>query len=377
MLLETIIFYDTPQVFTALDQFGSTYLCLLVEEGDQQDKYLCTPASHTVLTNLTEGLLDLREVFEHPELTEYFVVQAESGDLSSMAASTIDPGSIPVSWLPDPGFRITPSQRPNIEVIQESLQRNRAVIHCSLNPPEAREDPKISVEHLSQAARLIQRLVRYAYRKALRDVSGITRETIQDPANYELQVFAFSRGSFTLHMQSSAPADLVGYAQIAKAFDIIDSVVNLIDDPESSVERVAQIGGHFATVYKELLAFVADSDTSIEYQWAMPEKKLPTSHRIGTVQAKPVYEAIARRVDIGIERITLSGRLTKVDEKYQNWRIVNDKDGKEYNGASDINLAGLVIETQKYLFECEERLEEERGTGKESARLFLISFKPL
>ncbi|MGD0612333.1 MAG: DUF6575 domain-containing protein [Anaerolineales bacterium] len=129
ILRDTIVFYDTPQVFTALDQFGSTYLCLLVEEGDQEDKYLCTPISSATSAKLTDGLLDLREVFEHPELPDYFIVQAESGDMSRMTATAIDPNSIPSSWLPDPGFRITPSRRPNIEVIQESLQRNRAVIH--------------------------------------------------------------------------------------------------------------------------------------------------------------------------------------------------------------------------------------------------------
>ena len=59
------------------------------------------------------------------------------------------------------------------------------------------------------------------------------------------------------------------------------------------------------------------------------------------------------------------------------WRIINEEDDKEYNGESETELAGLIIETQRYKFVCEERLEEERGTGKEFSKLYLISLQTI
>lgn len=73
----------------------------------------------------------------------------------------------------------------------------------------------------------------------------------------------------------------------------------------------------------------------------------------------------------------LIGILTKVDEKYKKWRLVSEEDKREYAGSTEIDLAGLTIETQRYEFLCEERLEEEKGTGREITKLYLKSYRVL
>ena len=94
-------------------------------------------------------------------------------------------------------------------------------------------------------------------------------------------------------------------------------------------------------------------------------------------QAGPLYEALSLRADIGIEIVRFRGKLSKVDEKNRTWRMVTDEDLKEISGFAEVDLAGLVIENQKYEFTCEERLEEEKGTGREFARLVLTSYVSL
>jgi hypothetical protein len=176
-------------------------------------------------------------------------------------------------------------------------------------------------------------------------------------------------------MQSAVPADLFGYAHVSKAFEIIDEINESIGDPNEAVKMVAELGGHFSTAYKDLLKFIIEAETPIEYEWAMPEKKSTSIHKISTYHAKPLYEEIIKRDDIEVEEITLIGRLTKVDIKYKTWRLLSDEINREYHGTSDINLAGLVIESRRYEFFCEERLEEERGTGKEITKLYLKSYR--
>lgn len=374
---DSLVFYDGLQVFIAEDQFGTKYVCTLIEQTEAFDKYLCSPVSNSRLTSLLEGSLELRLIYVDPESDEMLVIESQDGELQGLPARTLTRQQILPDWLPQSGFFLHFEKPPNVEVVQEAHNRSRAIIHCRLDPPEARNETKISAENLSQATKLIQRLVKHAFRRAVRGLDKEIRDAMTLPENYQLEVFAFSPGSFTLHMQSAAPADLVGYVQVSKALEIVDKVTALATTPDETVNQVSQLGGHFATAYKDLLKFISDTESHLEYEWAVPEKQTTTRRRISSVQAKPLYEALIQRTDIGKEMVRLVGKLTKVDEKLRTWRLVNEEDSREYNGAVEVELAGLIIETQRYEFFCEERLEEERGSGKEFTRLFLINYHPL
>ena len=87
----------------------------------------------------------------------------------------------------------------------------------------------------------------------------------------------------------------------------------LATTPDETVNQVSQLGGHFATAYKDLLKFISDTESNLEYEWAVPEKQTTTRRRISSVQAKPLYEALIQRTDIGKEMVRLVGKLTKVE----------------------------------------------------------------
>lgn len=375
---DSLVFYDVLLVYIAEDQFTTKYVCTLIEQTEAHDKYLCSPVSNSRLARLLEGSLELRQIYVDPESDEMLVVESPNGELQDLTGRSVFREQILPEWLPQSGFFLHLEKPPNIEVVREAHSRSRAVIHYRLDPPEARTETKISAENLSQATKLIQRLVKHAFRRAVR---GLDKENKKDTMtlseNYQLEVFAFSPGSFTLHMQSAASADLLGYVQISKALEIIDKVTSLATTPDETVNEVSQLGAHFATAYKDVLKFISDTESHLEYEWAVPEKQTTTKRRISSVQAKPLYEALIQRTDIGKEMVRILGKLTKVDEKLRTWRLVNEEDGQEYSGSSEIELAGLIIETQRYEFFCEERLEEERGTGKEFTRLFLLNYNRL
>jgi hypothetical protein len=373
---EPLLFYDGLQIFIAEDQFYSKYICTLVDQSEEKDIYLCVPISPSRLSAIMHGTIELREIYTNTESNELFTVEAQTDLLRDLPASPMSPQELPANWLPETGFFLNIERSDNL-VIAESVERQRAIIHCHLNPPEAQSEAKILADNLSQATKLVQRLIKYAFRRSLTSLEKNLRDQLSTPDNYQLEVFAFSRGSFTLHLQSALPADLVGYVEITKALQIIDRVTSLVATPNATVEQVAQLGGHFATAYKDLLKFISDVDTPFEYEWSTPETRRSVHRRISSSQAKPLYDALVERTDIGSESIVLIGKLTKVDEKLKTWRIINEEDDKEYNGESETELAGLIIETQRYKFVCEERLEEERGTGKEFSKLYLISLQTI
>jgi hypothetical protein len=357
------------------------YVCLLVEEEDNLDTYLTVPVSQGRLSHLIARELDLRAVFETSETGEFYVGKVAGGDLTQITITPIQTSEVSQNWLPDPGFLLPELPPPDEDIAREAIRRRRAIIRYSLSPPEAEQESKISAEHLSQAVRLLQRVVTHAYQKALRDLSADMREILAAPEQYQLEVYGFSQGSFTLYVQTAAPADLFGYSQIARALEVLDDVVREVDDKDRSIEAVAKYGGHFATAYKDLLKFVAETSTPISYEWSMPEGRFEARKQIFTAQARKVYEALSSRIDIALEKRVLVGRLTKVDENTGSWRLRSEEDNKEYSGKCDpatrVELAGLVIETQRYEFQCEERLFEERGTGREITRLILRRYRAL
>jgi hypothetical protein len=293
---ETLVYYDGPQLFVAHDQLSVAYVCLLAERGANADRYLCTPVSQARLNDFLNSQIDLLSIFDNPESDEIFTCDITDDRYSKIEIVPISRKEIPPEWLPDPGFLMEREAVLHIKVIEESQQRQRAIIHCSLNPPESRSESKITAEHLGQAVRLMQRVIKHAFRKALRGLDDRLKREIDTPENYELEVFAFSGGSFTIHMQTAMSADIVGYSQVAKALNVLDSVNQVIDNPKDAVDVVAAYGGHFATAYKDLIQFIVESETPLSYEWSMPELKQSIVRRITVNQAQPLYEALVKQL---------------------------------------------------------------------------------
>lgn len=67
-------FYDIPQLFVARDSFNTLYLCLLFDD-EPTAQYTAIRISDSRLKSFENGALDLRTIYEQPEVTgEYFDV---------------------------------------------------------------------------------------------------------------------------------------------------------------------------------------------------------------------------------------------------------------------------------------------------------------
>jgi hypothetical protein len=377
--VETLVFYDKPELFIAQDKIGMSYVCILVEIAGEADTYLCVPVSEGRRRQLLAGDLDLRQVFEAPETEEAYAGLAIEGDMRRIQTRLIPIAEIGEAWLPATGIFLEPEPLFSNEVVTEAHRRRRAVVDLTLRPPESWAESSIAVTHLSQGLRLFQSLIANAYRKALRRLDSATRTVISGSENYELQVLGTSPGSFTVHMQAAIPADLVGYSQVAKALEIVDRISLVVDDPPQALNLVAEYGGHFAVAFKRLLLFIRETDTPVAYEWSMPGREDSTKREIATRFAGPLYDVLAERLEIGMEQVRLEGTVSKVDVDTRTWRIVDEESGHPHSGACapGVSLAGIVIKEQRYEFICEEQLEEEAATGREYTKLYLTSWRPL
>lgn len=375
--IETLIYYDGPELFLAADQIDTHYLCLLIERNEV-DRFLCVPASKKRISEFYNGMVDLRDIYLSPETKELFSVETKDLTYKKLLLQPI--ADVSEAWLPETGLKFHREPISDETVVQESNDRKRAIIHLSLSPPEARGETRIHAENLSQVLKIYQKLIKYCYKKTLKDVTNEERTLIDIPENYGVDVFAFSEGSFTLHLQSSEPADMIGYVHLAKALEKIDKITQAIDDPETTLEVLKQDGGHLVKAYRDMLEFIVKQDSPISYKWTMPELKKPISRNIFREYALPVYELLIKREDLGVEKKVLIGTVHKFDVDSGTWRLLSEEDNKSYNGNTDLShvrLAGITAETQRYKFFCEERLTEETATGREIAILWLVNFEKL
>jgi hypothetical protein len=102
---ETLIDYDSPQLFMVYDQFKTQYLCLLVECSEHNDRFLCVPITPSRLKNFFSGCVDLRKIYDNPESDELFYADVV-GVIKDIQLILIARESVSDAWLPEGDFFI-------------------------------------------------------------------------------------------------------------------------------------------------------------------------------------------------------------------------------------------------------------------------------
>jgi hypothetical protein len=121
---ETLIYYDSPQLFVASDQFNTQYLCLLVECTEHFDKFLCVPVTPLKLEYFFSGSVDLREIYENPESDELFYAEVV-GEIRDIQLIPLVRESLLEDWLPAHDFYFKKDKEP------ENLVESRPVYQLS------------------------------------------------------------------------------------------------------------------------------------------------------------------------------------------------------------------------------------------------------
>ena len=156
----------------------------------------------------------LRSSFKSPENGEVYLATA-IGDLSAFPVDSIDPVTIREEWLPEEGLLYGQVDHES-ELVKESIERNRTVLHFALEKVDTADRNAIPVVVLGKALDAFQRMVMHAFRKELSQLKKVEREQWKSPAIYQLVAFAASPGSFRLHLEPEAAGDLFGESEILK-----------------------------------------------------------------------------------------------------------------------------------------------------------------
>jgi hypothetical protein len=94
-----LLYYDVPEIFVGVDTVGTQYLCLLAEEHEGDLHYICTQISGNRLYEVGMGKIDIRTVFESPELPLTYEFHTnlvgKNNDLPINLLEAVDPAFLP------------------------------------------------------------------------------------------------------------------------------------------------------------------------------------------------------------------------------------------------------------------------------------------
>ena len=373
----TLDYCDGIQVFDARDSIGGHYVALLVAQPKNvYGRYLVVGVAPKDLQAFRLGETDLRSLICRASVEDWYLSDV-NGDIHEEIIMEPRHGSVPEAYLPEPGFVLDSWQSSSPSAVStEARVRNNVVVELTLETPEGADGHKIRVDVLSGLLLHIQVLVRHAYIKAMGALSLAQRRKIDRETAPMLDVaIPAMAGSFRLVLEAAQVPNLFGTGEIIRALDALDDVMQVAGDPEKTVERMQKYRGHMAGAYVRLLRFMVETDVSMQYAWASPDRPNVSRRSVSRAQAEPLVAVLSASASLGVEPVTLTGILRKVDVDAGTWRLKSGEDGEEYSGKvrHGITLSRLLTDAN-YRFVCEEEAEEVMGTGRELRSLYLTAY---
>jgi hypothetical protein len=258
----------------------------------------------------------------------------------------------------------------------EVVEYNNVIVHLSLS--DDNNTQSIPIDDLGDFIKLYQGLVENAYKKSILSSELKEKKSFIIPANYKLEAFAASPGSFNLHLVSRSNKDLFGNSIIEEGLRRINDIITYTENEEELIESLRQIKGHAISNYRKLLEKIINRNITFKYKWHSPSSSVIHSRSINKQYASKIKDILDLKDELVEEIKEFIGLVKQADVERGSWRITNEEDGKDYTGESEGHLLdGITLETVRYKFVCEEIIEAMKVTEKEKTNYRLRSVKKL
>lgn len=364
------MYYDLPQIMVLTNIVGTKYIALLVEESQNETKYLTTPISSNRLTSFISGKIDLREIFDKPEIEQYYTFNYEGNDVVAYVYNN----ALPPEFLPDAGFVYGEILGDNETIVKEAVEKQNAIVHLSLS--DKNNSNSIMADNLGDLLKYYQLVIENSFKKNLAKTTPESRALYSRPENYKLRAFAASPGSFNLHMYSEAQTNLFGSSIIEIALKKFDEILAANYTDEEMLTVLRSVKGHTISSLKHFLQKIISLDIKVKHKWYAPDQSVVHESYIDKQKAETISRLLNASDELAEEIKEFIGYFSQLDTDKGTWRIFNTSDSKEYSGMSTdaVSLLGITLDTQMiYKIICNEVLEEAKVSEKEKAKLMLMS----
>jgi hypothetical protein len=364
---QILVYYDFPEVFIAIDSVETNYLCLLVSVENENTNYIATAISSKRLSSFINGDTDLRDIFEEPEIQQWFTFNQVIDIIEAIEWKEL---VLPQEFLPEKGFSYHKQLHGDELILKESIEKRNAVIHLAVSDSD--DNYSIDADNLSDIVKLYQGIIENSYKKTLAQKNIKEKKQYYIPQNYKLRAFASSYSSFNLHLYSTSKTDLFGNAIIEIGLEKFDEITRDFDNEEDFISVLRTVKGHTISGLKNLVKKLIDKDIKFKHKWYAPNQEKVSFTIIDKVKAEKIYAVLNLAEELTEEIKTFFGYFVQVDVEKGTWRIYNIEDEKEYSGeVSEQTLQGVTVMTVNYKITCQELIEELRVTEKEKTRYIL------
>ena len=369
----TLFYYDGPQVFEARDAIGGHYVAVLAPSEGVDDRYLVAGVNPERLRQFRSGVLDLRSLLiESDEEVRYLVTVAHGLD-HPLTLERLPASFMVGELLPDSDFVL--HDRPADDyVLSEARARNNLILELSVEPPEAAEEHRIRMSTLAEMLLRFQSMIRHASSAETKEYPASNRRPNDDMMDVVVPAAA---GSFRIVLEAANLPDLFGDSVLGKALLRFDTLFRNTANPDETLAAARENRGHLAGAYLRLLRFLVDRRTGLRYSWAEPKSERASHRSVLQAEAGPLVEALSSVTDLGREEVTLDGTLERFNRGSDAWGLLTtagQRLGKIREGGP--SLDGLEV-GGRYVFYCDEVIEEVDITGRESRTLYLNRHEPV
>lgn len=333
-----LVYYDLPQVFVGKDAVGSLYLCLLEESQEEYDEYLGISISQYRLFELLAGKIDLRSVYLHPEIKNYYVIRGyEEFDVVE-SKNFIDESDLPAD-----DFFIHYDLDPDDIIYREVSALNKPVFHIGVVDEHSR--PDVDVEVLGKVLISFKGMYSNAMPKL-----GVT-------GSRSLRAFVDQAASFNLHVYADVEPDLFGTSNVDKVFAHIDKMLSYSDTDEY-VDCLRKVRGYSLNHYRNLIETLISNKSTLKYKYKTAElDSVPVENYINVTTLNNIREMLQRNADLNKEDVELKGHFTALSADRLTWTFeVIDEEGKrkKYSGKVEDKdlLDGVTLLSKEYRILC-------------------------
>lgn len=366
-ILQILVYYDFPEIFIAIDEVGTNYLCLLVNTDQGNITYIATAISSKRLSGFINGNIDLRDIYELPEIKEWYYFNQVDGSIN---AELWQDGNIQESFLPEKGFFYHKPLHGEELILNEVIEKKNAVIHLAISDEE--DTYSIEADDLGDIIKLYQAIIENSYKKAISTGNIKEKKSLYMPQNYKLRAFASSHSSFNIHLYSMSYIDLFGKAFIEIGLEKFDEITKDFDNEAELINSLRSVKGHTIRSLKKLVKKIIDNNIKIKHKWFAPNQDKVHFTFIDKPKAEKIYEILNLSEELAEETKIFIGFFVQVDVEKGTWRIFNVEDEKEYSGeVIGQILQGVTVETVTYKLTCQEIIEELKVEEKEKTKYIL------
>jgi len=364
----TLLYYDGPLIFEGRDLIGGNYVATLIDDADGADVYAVVGVSPESLRRFRAGAVDLKSLMLETPDEQWYIAHPEGGEDVPIR---LQPQTSPLAesdFLPDDGLVLYDDYIDDLALI-EARERDNVVLEFSIDQSEARQGYRLGAETLAGVLSHIQRIVKYSYRREMRDRPA---HVAKDGYLMDVVIPA-APGSFRVVLEATKPSGMFGYDGLAFAMERMDEVFESVADPSKAVERLRDDKGHLARSCINLLEFLADIGAGLRYSWAEPRLTAARHRGVSQVEAGNLSRILSEFVNVRREDATLEGELERANRSAGNWALLTKEGVKSGKIRDDeISLNDLEI-GKRYRFDCVEEIKVD-SVGRERRVLYLKKF---